>query len=155
MRRRPSLRPPRTQALMLSVWLGASLLAIALPAVAAATSAEEHPRFGPILFGLAVLVCSAKVGGLLAERWRQPPVLGELLVGVALANLLPPILGESGIAFIRAESTLRVLVPLGLGWAASHWALPGRPALVHVFIGATLSATSVGITARVLQDLSL
>jgi Na+:H+ antiporter len=177
---------------MPSVWLGASLLAIALPAVAAATSAEEHPRFGPILFGLAVLVCSAKVGGLLAERWRQPPVLGELLVGVVLANLLPLILGEAGIAFVRAEPTLRVLaevgvllllfdvgleadlrafarvggssllvavlgvlVPLGLGSAAAHWALPGSPALVHVFIGATLSATSVGITARVLQDLAL
>ena len=52
------------------VWLGVSLLAIAMPAVAAATSAEEHPRFGPILFGLAVLVISAKIGGLLAERWR-------------------------------------------------------------------------------------
>jgi Kef-type K+ transport system membrane component KefB len=174
------------------VWLGVSLLAIAMPAVAAATSAEEHPRFGPILFGLAVLVISAKGGGLLAERWRQPPVLGELLVGVALANLLPPFFGEAGIAFVRAEPTLRVLaevgvllllfdvgleadlrafarvggssllvavlgvvVPLGLGWAAARWALPGIPALVHVFIGATLSATSVGITARVLRDLGL
>src|ERR671919_2077142 len=109
MRRPPSLRPPRTQALLRSVWLGVSLLAIAIPAVAAAASADEQPRFGPILFGLAVLVISARSGGLLAERWRQPPVLGELLVGVALANLLPPFFGEAGIAFVRAEPTLRVL----------------------------------------------
>jgi Kef-type K+ transport system membrane component KefB len=173
-------------------WLGASLLAIAMPAAAAATSADEHPRFGPILFGLAVLVISAKGGGLLAERWRQPPVLGELLVGVALANLLPPLFGGAGIEFVRAEPTLRVLaevgvllllfdvgleadlralarvgrssllvavlgvtVPLGLGWVAARWALPGSSAVVHLFIGATLSATSVGITARMLRDLGL
>jgi len=35
----------------------------------------------------------------------------------------------------------------------SAWFLPSASALVHSFIGATLCATSVGITARVLQDL--
>jgi Na+:H+ antiporter len=38
--------------------------------------------------------------------------------------------------------------------AAALW-LPGSATLVHIFIGATLSATSVGITARVLQDLGV
>jgi Kef-type K+ transport system membrane component KefB len=33
--------------------------------------------------------------------------------------------------------------------------LAGSATLVHIFIGATLSATSVGITARVLQDLGV
>jgi Kef-type K+ transport system membrane component KefB len=46
-----------------------------------------------------------------------------------------------------------VAAPLGLGWAVAAWLLPGSPQAVHVFVGATLSATSVGITARVLKDL--
>jgi Kef-type K+ transport system membrane component KefB len=46
-----------------------------------------------------------------------------------------------------------VVVPFSLGWASARWLLPDSAGLVHVFIGATLTATSVGITARVLKDL--
>jgi len=46
-----------------------------------------------------------------------------------------------------------VVVPFGLGWAAGAVLLPGASLYVHAFLGATLCATSVGITARVLQDL--
>lgn len=46
-----------------------------------------------------------------------------------------------------------VVAPFFLGWAVSSYFLPGEPQLVHVFIGATLCATSVGITARVFKDL--
>jgi Kef-type K+ transport system membrane component KefB len=35
------------------------------------------------------------------------------------------------------------------------WLLPDRSSLVYLFIGATLSATSVGITARVPKDATL
>jgi Kef-type K+ transport system membrane component KefB len=42
---------------------------------------------------------------------------------------------------------------MGLGWGVGAWFLPQADTLVHVFIGTTLCATSVGITARVLQDL--
>ena len=48
---------------------------------------------------------------------------------------------------------LGVVTPFALGWAVSAWLLADRSEYVHVFIGATLTATSVGITARVLQDL--
>ena len=49
---------------------------------------------------------------------------------------------------------LGVVVPFALGWGVSQIFL-GETVhqLVHVFIGATLCATSVGITARVLKDL--
>ena len=50
-------------------------------------------------------------------------------------------------------ATLGVITPFGLGWAASAWLLPTQGAYVHAFVGATLCATSVGITARVFQDL--
>ena len=46
-----------------------------------------------------------------------------------------------------------VIVPMLLGWGVGAWFLPQSSTLVHVFIGATLCATSVGITARVLKDL--
>ena len=162
------------------------------PAVAWAVGPEGHPRSGPILFALVVLVGAAKVGGLLAERWGQPSVLGELLVGIVLSNFLPPFFGGEGITFIRSDPTLLVLaeigvlillfdvgleadlralagaglssllvatiglvVPILLGWGAAAWLVPNSPTLVHVFVGATLSATSVAITVRVLRDLGV
>src|SRR4051794_16431110 len=48
---------------------------------------------------------------------------------------------------------LGVVAPFFLGWGVSAWLLPDEETLAHVFIGATLAATSVGITARVLADL--
>src|SRR3972149_2220113 len=50
-------------------------------------------------------------------------------------------------------AVIGLVVPTLLGWGAAAWLMPERSALVHVFVGATLSATSVGITARVLKDL--
>ena len=46
-----------------------------------------------------------------------------------------------------------VVTPFALGWLVGAWLLPGESVFVHIFLGATLTATSVGITARVLQDL--
>lgn len=50
-------------------------------------------------------------------------------------------------------AVLGVIAPFFLGWGLSAWMLPEEETLAHVFIGATLCATSVGITARVLKDL--
>jgi Kef-type K+ transport system membrane component KefB len=50
-------------------------------------------------------------------------------------------------------ATLGVVAPFVLGWLFGKWLLPNSSTYVHVFLGATLTATSVGITARVLQDL--
>lgn len=47
-----------------------------------------------------------------------------------------------------------VLVPFVLGYAVTRWLLPEHSTYVALFIGATLTATSVGITARVLKDLA-
>jgi Kef-type K+ transport system membrane component KefB len=46
-----------------------------------------------------------------------------------------------------------VIAPFFLGWGVSAYFIPGEARLGHIFIGATLCATSVGITARVLKDL--
>lgn len=180
LRRTPQWRLPRAGGLLL----------LAIPAGAWAAAAETQSRAGSVLFGLALLVVAAKCGGLLAERWGQPSVLGELLVGIGAGNLLPPLFGERGLAFVRGDPTLHVLAEIGvlvllfdvgleadlralvrvgpsaalvaaigvitpfaLGWGVARWLVPGDPPLAHVFVGATLTATSVGITVRVLKDL--
>jgi Na+:H+ antiporter len=51
-------------------------------------------------------------------------------------------------------AVLGVAAPFALGWLAGAWLLPAAGVYVHAFLGATLCATSVGITARVLQDLN-
>lgn len=50
-------------------------------------------------------------------------------------------------------ATFGVIAPFFLGWGVGVWLLPEHSTYVHVFLGATLCATSVGITARVLKDL--
>jgi Kef-type K+ transport system membrane component KefB len=50
-------------------------------------------------------------------------------------------------------AVLGVVSPFLLGWAVSAYFIPQASRLVHIFIGATLCATSVGITARVFKDL--
>jgi len=46
-----------------------------------------------------------------------------------------------------------VAVPFGLGVATSWWLVPAASVTTHVFLAATLCATSVGITARVFKDM--
>ncbi len=48
---------------------------------------------------------------------------------------------------------LGVVTPMVLGYFVSSWFFPTHNVLTHWFVGATLTATSVGITARVLADL--
>ena len=50
-------------------------------------------------------------------------------------------------------AVLGVVTPFALGWGVTSVLLPSASVYVHVFLGATLTATSVGITARVLGDL--
>lgn len=107
-------------------------------------------------------------------------VLGNLvMVGVhafdGAAQLVPiEFLAEFGVVLllfeVGLESTLTemravaptsglvaiigVIAPMLLGYGVSLWLLPDAPFSLHLFIGATLCATSVGITARVLKDLN-
>jgi len=50
-------------------------------------------------------------------------------------------------------AVLGIVAPIVLGFAVSYGFFPGHRALTHWFVGATLCATSVGITARVLSEL--
>ena len=170
--------------------VAAVLMLLLSPTTAPAAGAEGSSHVGLVLFEVAGLLLIAKAGGLLVQRLGQPPVLGELLAGVALSSLPVALVGSTGIASIRSDPTLvvwaevgvlillfdvgletnlRLLLRVGwssmlvaligiaapmlLGWGAAAWLLPEAPPLAHVFVGATLTATSVGITSRVLKDL--
>jgi Kef-type K+ transport system membrane component KefB len=50
-------------------------------------------------------------------------------------------------------AVLGVVAPWALGWWVGALLLPAQSAYVHAFLGAVLTATSVGISARVLKDL--
>ncbi len=50
-----------------------------------------------------------------------------------------------------AVAVVGVAIPFGLGYL--YWVADGHPGPAAIFVGATLTATSVGITARVLSDL--
>jgi Kef-type K+ transport system membrane component KefB len=50
-------------------------------------------------------------------------------------------------------AVLGVVTPFALGWGVGAWLLPHESVYAHAFLGATLTATSVGITARVLADI--
>jgi len=133
------------------------------------------------LFALIAILVSGKLLGELAERLGQPAVLGELLAGVLLGGsflgVVDPetevihLLAEVGVILllfeIGLETDLRrllkvgtastavaivgVAAPFGLGYGVA--AAMGLAALPAVVTGAALTATSVGITARVLSDL--
>jgi Kef-type K+ transport system membrane component KefB len=74
-----------------------------------------------------------------------------LLFEVGLESNVPEMLSVGPSSLLVA--VLGVVAPFFLGWGVSAWMLPEEDILVHLFIGATLCATSVGITARVLTDL--
>lgn len=133
---------------------------------------------------LAMLVVfgSAKLLGEIFERLHQPGIVGEILAGILIG---PSVLGwvapnenlaflaELGVMFllfrvgleVKASElmevggvatlvgVLGVAIPMFAGWALLRvW---GRPQIEALFIGAALTATSVGITAQVLGSKGL
>jgi Kef-type K+ transport system membrane component KefB len=74
-----------------------------------------------------------------------------LLFEVGLESTIGQMLKVGLSSFVVAF--LGVVAPFALGWGVGIWFLPAQTSYVHMFLGATLTATSVGITARVLKDL--
>jgi Kef-type K+ transport system membrane component KefB len=129
---------------------------------------------------LVVMLGSAKLLGFLAQKAGQPAVLGELVAGVivgkSILGLIDPsievfrLLSELGVIIllfsigletdlaalikVGAASTIvalaGVIVPFALGYVVCL--AVGHTQIVSIFVGAALTATSIGITARVLAD---
>lgn len=158
------------------------------PYVSAAGGAEGGHGAAATIAWIAVLLLFAKLASLV-EKFGQPSVLGELVIGVVLGNLaligidlFEPVKHDSIIAFlselgviillfqIGLESNIKemrevglraflvavvgVVLPFVLGtYVVGPWLMPGLEQSAYLFMGAALTATSVGITARVFRDL--
>ncbi len=134
------------------------------------------------LLDLFLILVFARIFAELFAYLKLPPVLGEVFAGIVLGpsfldfvevNEIIKILAEIGIILllfeVGLETDMRKLqregikavvvavfgaaIPFTFGYAVSYY-LFGLPALVSLFIGGTLTATSIGITIRVLKDLN-
>ena len=147
---------------------------------------------------LACILIASKIFGEIAERIKQPSVLGELIAGVILGSsvlaIVPSISGEVGyntfhllsevgVAILLFEigletdlgdllrvgptstivAAIGVVAPFVLGFgsilAFEHFGMlgeinPAYTTIIAITVGATLTATSVGITARVFSDMN-
>lgn len=130
---------------------------------------------------LAMILIAARVFAEVAIRFGAPSVIGELLAGVVLgpsllglleANAVIHLLAQIGVILLLFEvgletdvsqlvksgkkSTLVALggfvVPFVLGFALARYGF-GQSLLVALFIGGALTATSIGVTVRILRDL--
>jgi len=204
----------------------------------AASSTHQDP-VAPVILGVTGILFFALIGRILARKFYQPTVLGELLMGVALGNIgyllsldffeilrVGPVLftiteqalagapviettrnlldaktaaavieilqGSTGPALFQVahaidvfsrygvifllflvglETSTRemrevggdsirvaligVIAPFILGFFTIWWLMPELSFNVDLFIAATLGATSIGISARVLKELNL
>lgn len=146
----------------------------------ASTGAAEGLDLGSVLFHLLVVLVAAKFAAELAERVRVPAVLGEIaagiLIGPSVLGVVHPdqiltVLGEFGVILLllnvgmemdvaeiarvgRASISVAVIgVVLPFAGGIGAGIALGQDTKTAVFVGAALTATSVGITARVLGDL--
>jgi Kef-type K+ transport system membrane component KefB len=137
--------------------------------------------YAAVLGVLAAILIATKILGALAQRFGQPAVLGELVAGIllgkSLLGILDPsdpligVLSEIGVVIllfaIGLETDLRklmrvggsafavgvtgVILPFLLGYFTALQL--GVSNVTAIVCGAALTATSVGISARVLSDL--
>ena len=130
---------------------------------------------------LLIILLTARIFAELATRMMAPSVIGELFAGVVLGPSLlgwiEPLeairlMAEIGIILLLFEVGLGTdvkrlvgtgfkplvvavagfVLPLVFGFTLGYWVFD-LSLLVSLFIGGTLTATSIGITVRVLTDL--
>ena len=140
------------------------VLALAVILAAAKLGGDAAERVGqPAVLG--ELVAGVFIGNLtlLGVDWFQfitanatIGVLAQLgavilLFEVGLESTVRDMMQVGFRSFVVA--VLGVVAPWALGWWVGALLLPDHSVYVHAFLGAVLTATSVGITARVLKDL--
>jgi len=144
---------------------------------------EGHGSFLNSIFLFAIILVAAKASSELCERYKQPAVLGEILVG-AVIGAIPWVqsaakaseigfIAELGVMLLLFEvgldseismllrvglraamvAVVGILLPLALGTVLMMQL--GYPFPQSLFVGGVFTATSVGITARVFRDLKV
>jgi Kef-type K+ transport system membrane component KefB len=146
------------------VYFAHLLLVLAIVLISAKLGGHAAKRLGqPSVLG--ELVVGVALGNLpllgydVFEPWKTDPSmlvfsqLGVILLvfQVGVQSTVREMLGVGVPALL--VGAFGVTGSFALGTAAATLLLPEAGAHVHIFLGATLSATSIGITARVLKDL--
>ncbi len=139
------------------LWLAVILLA-ALCGGDLAARVRQPAVLGELLVGVVLGNLS-----LVGVPWLEPikaDASVDLLARLGVLLLLFEVGLESTVSEMLKVGLSAVLVAglgivatFALGWTVGVWLLPGSSPYVHAFLGATLTATSVGITARVLKDI--
>ena len=133
-----------------------------------------------VLLDILVVLVAAKVAAEVAERFGLPAVVGEILAGLAIGPSVLGIVEPSEVLRTLAElGVILLLLQVGLEMDLAELGAVGRSSLqvasvgvilpfvagygvalgfgeptnTAIFVGAALTATSVGITARVFGDL--
>nr|WP_199699791.1 cation:proton antiporter [Deinococcus sp. RM] len=160
-------------------WRAALPLGVLLSGGALAASSAGT---ADLLFGLFWVVLAAAVFGTVASKLGVPAVVGQVLAGILIGpsvlSLVRPdefllSLAELGAVFllfmVGLETRFRDLLsvgkeallvavlgiafPLALGFGFGLW--QGQENVSALFVGTSLVATSVGITAKVLQEMGV
>ena len=142
---------------------------------------QEVVEIHVLLMQIAAILLAARICSEIALRLKTPPIIGELCAGIILGpslfgwiapNEVLNFLAEIGIILLLFEVGLETdlerlvkagpkavvvalagfVLPFVLGASCSYWLFELSP-MVSLFIGGTLTATSIGITVRVLSDL--
>lgn len=133
-----------------------------------------------ILLDILVVLLAAKVAAELADRVKVPAVVGEIVAGVIVGpSVLGWVHGTQALQTLAQLGVILLLLEVGLEMDLAELGSVGRAAILvafagvavpmvggagaglalgmsgkeAVFVGAALTATSVGITARVFGDL--
>jgi Kef-type K+ transport system membrane component KefB len=138
-------------------------------------------EIGSIFLSLVLILLFARIFGEAAAWLKIPPVMGEMFAGIILGpslfgwvelNEIIQTLAEIGLILLLFEVGLDTdlsrlakrgykasvvaiggfVAPFFGGFALSYW-LFDMSLLLSMFIGGTLTATSIGVTVRVLRDL--
>ena len=86
--------------------------AYAAPEAGAPATGDAHGLQPIVLIGLAAMLLVAKVGGELFERLKQPAVLGELIGGIIIGNLV--LLGFTAAEPLKTDAVIAALAQLGV-----------------------------------------
>jgi len=130
---------------------------------------------------LLTILLTARIFAEIAVYFGAPSVIGELMAGVVIGpslfgwvgpDKILELLAQIGIILLLFEVGLKTdgkrllhsglksatvalsgfIFPMLFGFAVSYWYFE-LPVLVSLFVGGTITATSIGITVRVLKEL--
>ena len=148
--------------------------------MAMVSAALEGVNLGRVLLDLTIILLVAKLAAEASDRIRIPAVIGEIAAGIVIGPSVLGLVSASDMLFVLAEfGVIFLLIQVGLETDIAELRSVGRASMLvaligvalpmalgvgvglaigestntSLFIGAALTATSIGITARVFGDL--